>query len=285
MRKSIKWFIGIILIVLLGGSCGLPAVYQQIKDEDYGDAVKRGGIKSRPAAARSHVALVEARSFYTSHYGIGSVNRSFTIRVKNSAYDKTVAVHHRKKDGSWLDLNAYYYDTAEDGYETWKASISWNSQYSGAYTYGEEFAVKYTVNGSTYWDNNNGNNYHMVRHAGVLLGEDTNVRLYHAGKYSYSGKTVLFCAVSVKNIDYDKTVKIIYTTDNWNTTETVDAKYNSMYFPSYSSPVNSPNANGVEHWSYSIEKPGEGHNFEFAVSYELNGVTYWDNNYGRNFCR
>ena len=39
----------------------------------------------------------------------------------------------------------------------------------------------------------------------------------------------------------------------------------------------------MERWGASIEIPSTVEKVEYAVVYKVNGVEYWDNNYGKNY--
>lgn len=87
-----------------------------------------------------------------------------------------------------------------------------NPQLTNAQTI--QFAIKYEVNGQTYWDNNNGQNYSVSRfnQSSTILGKPNVFRAYDdLYENTFSG------SVYVKNSVYSKEVKIKYTTDNWNT--------------------------------------------------------------------
>ena len=99
-----------------------------------------------------------------------------------------------------------------------------------------------------------------------------------AGSYSYSSQFEVLvdnlgfkASVAVRNLGYGKIVGVMYTTDNWATTRTVNGTY------SYTA------SSDTEVWS--IDMPvGSASNVKYAVFYKVNGQSYWDSNFGRNFC-
>lgn len=246
-----------------------------------GDSLEFQTTKSSPDIVK----LIKAESLYTSHYGIPAVSRTFLIKVKNIDYNKKVYIHHSKLDNTWVDIPGSYKGQAEDGYEIWEVNINWNAYAYSDYNYGDQFVVKFEANGNTYWDNNYNNNYSLEKGAGILLGNDVNVLKNGIYKYdSYeNGNTNFYGSIDVKNIAYDKTVTVVYSTDNWNTTRTVNASYSSYYVVPYGATIYSPNAQGVERWSFSIDFGYHADSIQFAVAYDVDGTTYWDNNYGRNY--
>ncbi|MNP59986.1 putative phosphatase regulatory subunit [compost metagenome] len=87
--------------------------------------------------------------------------------------------------------------------------------------------------------------------------------------YDYLYTDTFSGAVYVKNIDPTKTVKIVYTTDNWATVHEGYATYVNR----------SNNFNTVELWTYTFNVPGATE-VKYAISYTTAGSTYWDNNNG-----
>ncbi|MOA00074.1 putative phosphatase regulatory subunit [compost metagenome] len=127
------------------------------------------------------------------------------------------------------------------------------------------------VNGNTYWDNNGGSNYYNERSnnslSSIILGKANVLRAYDdLLNDTFSG------GVYVKNITPTKTVKIVYTTDNWATTNEGYATYTAM----------ANNFNSAEIWTFNFSVTGATE-VKYAISYSTGGSTYWDNNYGNNY--
>ena len=217
------------------------------------------------------VKLVSAHS--AVHYKYGPwMQRSFEIRVKNLAFEKQVAIHHMSYDGTWVDIPAEFTRSLANGDEIWSAT------YTSRNDLGTAFCIKYTANGNTYWDNNNGANYNLELNGGALLPEGTNVKGWFSSLYtsSFNGN------ILVRNLAYTKDVTVVYSTDNWATTKTVKASYvGPRFYWGYAS-VDSPNALGIEYWTFSatLENAKQ---ISYCISYTVNGVTYWDNNFGGNY--
>ncbi|MCX7923982.1 MAG: CBM21 domain-containing protein [Clostridia bacterium] len=186
------------------------------------------------------------------------------IQVENLAYNKSVVVCYTNGDGVWKEVAAKYTAPASGNYERWYFETS----AAAASTF--QFAVKYVVNGQTYWDNNNGSNYSLSYYSAnrAALGE-SNVVLGNANKDNYG----LHGNIYLKNIASTKVVKVRYTTDNWVTWNEVNASYLSTA------------EGGIEVWNFDVYKPTSTTQatFKFAISYTVNGVTYWDNNFGLNY--
>ena len=238
-------------------------------------------VFASPSFAQDEVKLVRAENYITTGYHtyIGWEVKAL-IQVKNLAYTKQVYLHLSKTDGTWVDIPAHYVRTANSTYELWEVNRSDFGDYSMP---GKYYAIKYVVNGQTYWDNNNGANYIFSNYGGYgpgpMLGNSINVLSYYNYTTIQDGKFQGY--VDVRNIAYSKKVSIVYTTDNWATYATVDASFMATYQTGYSSYIVFPNVYNVERWKFEV--PVTASQVKYAVSYTVNGVTYWDNNYGANY--
>ena len=115
-----------------------------------------------------------------------------------------------------------------------------------------------------------------------------NVRLTWASmrwtETATSFKVVVLGSSLLRNLAYQKDVAIRYTTNGWKSWSEIKARYSSSA------------ADNCEYWTfespeYSFSKSCATQplteavrlNFDFVVRYRVNGVTYWDNNGGRNY--
>ncbi len=228
-------------------------------------------------SAGVNVKLFKAFSAYSEIYGMASIQRQFEVEVRNIAYDKDVSILHKMGDGTWKFFPMKYVKSTSDNTEIWAFSHSGvNFSY-----FGKEFVVRYKVNGIEYWDNNNGANYSMGTLDGVYLGKDVNI--LNSGGYVYNGKFDI--SANLKNLGYTKEVNVVYTTDGWATSHVKPLSYSSRQTVGAQQSVASPNAFGVEFWaSFSqITVPSGVQELQYALVYKVNGVEYWDNNFGQNY--
>lgn len=219
-------------------------------------------IPSVSAVSDRPVKLIYAKAENT-YPGIGATGY---IEVENIDYNKNVTVHYSFNGTDWYDCAAEYYKPTWGNYEAWKfetPGISYG--YRGSVTV--QFAIKYEINGETYWDNNNGQNY------SVAAGYDTTNRFdfgvggianFYANRYNNTINGTL----ELKNLGYEKDVKVIYTTDNWATSDEVNAEYFYTFEKN----------DYVELWNYTI--PTSASDVQYKLSYTVNGVTYIDDNFG-----
>ncbi|CAH1225598.1 hypothetical protein PAECIP111893_05276 [Paenibacillus plantiphilus] len=189
------------------------------------------------------------------------------IEVTNLSPTKQVKVVYTTGGGIWLEQSASYVTSVAGGYEAWNFDI--DAPLASTF----EFAIKYEVNGQTYWDNNNGSNYKVggATQPDKILSKAA-LKLYESSYYSNRSGLYVGGKVYLKNIAPTKTVNIVYSYDNWATVLTASATYDSAV----------PNSsNAFEIWNFNFSATGQP--IKFAISYTVSGVTYWDNNNGANY--
>lgn len=189
-----------------------------------------------------------------SKYGMS--NREIYVQTKDNASDQHVYIHYNFMDGQdWKDEEATYVTTLSDGSKIWKATVR---------SYNLKYAIKYVADGQTFWDNNNNQNYsnEEIGNAPITV---------RRGSYSYFNNTYKI-EVLLKNYAYEKNVQVRYTQDNWATYSDVPMSYNST------------NSDGSELWTVNLNLDDRGtNNFQYCVYYQVNGQTYWANNFGQNY--
>lgn len=237
---------------------------------------------------------VELLTGWANKYSSLYCNMTALVKVKNLGFNKKIKFHALLTNGEWGDLEGddYYQTvrcnyvyTAADGDEIWSISVWKNGLNQGAY-YAGEFVIKYEVNGQTYWDNNNGKNYHVghgIKNKDFYvcyIAKDCNViqsashRYQRFNKEKNEDEVISYIHVRTKDIGNSKKVKIVYTTDNWQTTKITLAKRSTLPYDNYSD----------LHWENEmILTVEENENFEYAIAFEVDGDTFWDNNYGMNY--
>jgi hypothetical protein len=196
---------------------------------------------------------------FPSGTGSYSYNGSFQIVVQNLAYEKQVSIW-AQVGSDWQEINAIFVESLPGNRELWRAPAN-NSE--------GQFVAKYTVNGATYWDNNDGANYNFPRafdEFNALSGQHYPIVLGTAR--IAAGQ--LHIAAGVQNRSYFKVVGALFTTDNWTTIHTAFAGYSHTL------------SSGLEVWS--LEAPvGSATDVKFALFYRVSGGEFWDNNFWRNY--
>ncbi|MCX9155507.1 CBM21 domain-containing protein [Niveibacterium sp. 24ML] len=237
------------------------------------------------ASAADEVRLLRSQSTVSAYYQVGLQSVRFEALVKNMAYAKEVYVHLKKPDGSWIDVPLAYSRPADNGREVWAANYQDSTETGPIYqSWDLEFALRYKVNGQEYWDNNGGANYKQAKDSGSLMPQAPVL-----ARYVDTGNPVVvygnryYGSVSVKTLGANRQAEIRYTTDGWKTSKTAWAVWNGDFWRSYYSSATNPNQYGVEELAFGLQLAPGATRIEYAVGYTVDGKTYWDNNYGRNY--
>ena len=259
----------------------------QNEEIEVGNPNQERELATSRLAFGENVKLIKAkdsRSLSCSRAGCESIQlREYLVEVTNLAYSKTVAVHQQLNDGQWEDVYLAYSFTTSTGTEIWKGTSRKSVRTfisPSPNAYGEKLAAKYVVNGQTYWDSNSNSNYTIVNSnrqdysSFLYLNQDFNIFQSEATLYTYNDLSYLTVAADIRNIAFAKEVKVIYTTNNWATTNT--------RLLVFSTNDNNNATTAFERWttSFSIPKTNK---VVYALSYKVNGQTYWDNNFGANY--
>lgn len=233
------------------------------------------------AWAVNEVKFQKVQSVVSTRYGQSQQNVRFEANVANLAFAKQVFAHMRRTDGSWFDLPLSFNRRISNNREIWEGSYSppLNTPHDLLFT------LKYVVNGQTYWDNNGGQNYAMARDAGSKLASGLNV---YNGNYSPTmalgaSESHVYGWATVRNLAFAKVVRVRYSTDNWATTKIANASYSPYFWSSWYSSATNPNQYGFEEWRFSLNVGTAATQVAYAIEYTVNGQTWWDNNYGRNY--
>lgn len=236
------------------------------------EASKLPAVRLVYAKAASHCA---AQPCYgsTSGYAYGY------IEVQDLAYHKQVVAHFNKRgSSSWQDAPASYVGRAGPGREVWyfeTPKFSYPPRLSADF----QLALRYTVKGKTYWDNNGSKNYRVghgprpIYPSVALVTPALVVQRAEAGGTSFRGSVVL------QDLAYHKQVQVVYSTDGWATVR----KAAVGYMHGFCGALDCGSSHGLQLWGWSSSIPAGAKRVQFAVSYVVNGETYWDNNFKRDY--
>ena len=198
-------------------------------------------------------------------------NESFWVNlaVRNDAFDKQVAIVW--SDNGWASSHtayATYEAPLEGGFERWGLDVSLGTFGSapGAPPSPREvvYAAYVRMAGQTTWEPYN-DHYVYGR-----VTEDDPVRLLSSGvDYEAGTGAVLFGAVRVFDLAYDKRVVVRYSTDDWASWHETDASWSRG-----------------DDWEFRVSGLGRDvlpEQVVFALRYEVAGQTYWDNADGADY--
>lgn len=233
------------------------------------------------AHAAGEVTLQQVTSTVSSRYGMSQQGTTFEANVANIAFNKQVFAHYRGPDGAWVDVPLTFKRRLGEGREIWSGGLGLPLNT----THDVQFALKYVVNGQTYWDNNRGANYFVPKDSGASLGAGVKVYdLYHQATARLgTTDTHVHGTVVLKNLAVAKAVDVVYSTDRWASSGTVAATYSPSHWAGAYSTAANPNGTGHEVWVYSLPVDTSATQVEYAIRYRVNGETFWDNNGGLNY--
>jgi hypothetical protein len=273
LKKSFTVLIRILFLSIFFVSCEMPV------ENDPGDnPVINSTVRSLTLDQSREIQLVQAKMIYSNDGGPFKVRIEGDVAVKNLSYFKKVkAVWWNSLTGTWADAPAVYSQTIENNREIWKFKSD-NLDY-GWLEKGVSFrfALSYQVNGKEYWDNNQGSDYRLSAPADdtpdlsdMVIGK-TGLRLHSA---SLDEEGLFRVNAQVENLSYNKTVRIVYSTDRWKTVLWGRLNYESTQ------------ANGQEIWSAEMAVPPGTESVVYALNAQMNGKDFWDNAYSRDYeCR
>jgi hypothetical protein len=221
---------------------------------------------------------IESDNFSTGGGITGVNNTKVTAKVKNMAFAKDVAIHYSQSDGTWVERPLAWQKNFPN-YDLF--ALTDNSFVS------TEFVLRYTVNGETFWDNNNGANYHIDSARPNTVGGNVILNRATARRGSQAGGGFVFTTswiegeILVKNLSFQKHVGIRLSANGGTSFHDTNASFSG----------NVPVAVGVsqvEIWKFKtpeLNLDQSTANFRFAIFYNNpdSGEWFWDNNFGQDY--
>ncbi len=226
---------------------------------------------SRPAFAGNEVRPLATFSIPMDHESIPWLNVYTRILVKNIAYEKKVAVVYHQADGD-STVAARYVGPAQDGYEVWEA-------YSNLAQGDASFYLEYEAAGRAFKDDNQGAGYALP--VGAQFYQKQNIQQLLSEEFS--SHTAGFVAAVRSDLAYEKHVQVHYSYEHFAHTQDLDLRYQS-YFPYGYGILYGVSPQQTELWAGQInDVPSAVSVIEYYLSYEANGITYYDSNFGQNY--
>ena len=200
-----------------------------------------------------------------SRFGCMSITVFIKVKVRpvlgaDLGYKKVGAIYREVGQPDPITTNGFYFSTLPDGMEEWHVPIK-SSAHAGTFT----FNVWYEDGKSgRYYDDNNGELW-------ALRWQDDPTD-YTTLSQDFAGSNAVFDATGVKGVlsftvedlDYDKELKLLYSTDNWVTTNTLGigaaTDSNSIHWVSNVS-------RDFERWQINLDLPGAFTSFRYKLVY------------------
>lgn len=230
--------------------------------------------------AVDEVKFQKVSSTVASKYGQQSQSINFEAIVKNLAFAKQVSVQLNTGNGTWINVPLSFNRSISGGREVWKTAY----QPATNTVFDAVFALKYVVNGQTYWDNNGGANFSIAKDSGSILANGVNVYHSHYAPTATlsTGSTSYSLIATVRNLAPTKNVRVHYSTNNWATTQIANGEFSSYFWAGAYSQATNPNAYGFEEWRIFLPI-GNANQVVYAIESVVNGQSHWDNNFGQDY--
>ncbi|RYZ58306.1 MAG: hypothetical protein EOP07_07420 [Proteobacteria bacterium] len=221
-------------------------------------------------------AIDEVKPLFTvnvpmTRYGINWQITQTRLLVKNIGYVKELTLVY-DIDGKEKRASATYYGPADNGYEIWEA-------YSNIPQGTASYRIDYKVEGQSFVDDNEGTLYPLIE--GPLFYANQNVSQILSGRefyYDYAG----FTAAVRSDLGSSKNVTLHYTFDDFKTVKELRMNFQIQYLYGYGL-IDSPSHN-TEIFHASLGNiPDSVALIQYYLSYEVDGKTYYDNNFGNNY--
>lgn len=213
--------------------------------------------------AADEVRLMHAHFTPYFENGFDSAELEGAIEVKNIGATKKVWLHYQDQSGNWQDHPAFYVAATTDNYEAFSFRLPLSGSVENI-----RFAIRYEVNGQTYWDNNANEDYffdsyqqHYLAHQSVALDE-----------ISRSGYGVSVKARSTAHQSGDS-VTLVYTLDDWAHTEEVNLEFSHVV-------ADQSGFGGVWQGTFGVEYY---QTMQFYLKSETQGQTDYDNYYRKDY--
>jgi maltose 6'-phosphate phosphatase len=209
----------------------------------------------------------------------------FFILVRNLAFQKKVEVFWGGRGGDWKSIEASYLRPADRDREIWHAGVEFGSL-QGVLPGSIQFALRYRVQGSEYWDNNRFRNYPLDGDGGIVVHRDFPLLHLHPRPALKTGKKSLEVTAAVEPSVGPRTVQIHWTNDQWTTRAVTQCVFNGNQIKKGASPRAAPGGPPERQiWKGRIPI-GEAFRVEYALCGDTLQGGIWDNNFGKNYqCR
>lgn len=221
---------------------------------------------------------VESNTFSPGGGVTGVLNTNLSAKVDNLGFAKDVTLHYLESGGAWGDR-----------------PLGWQHNYGNYDLFARndnsivitEFALSYSVDGQTFWDNNDGANYHVDEIRPNAVGGNVVLNLATARRGSEAGGGFVFTTswvegeIYLNNLSFNKRVGIRLSADGWGSFHDTDASFGGIV-------AVAEGISQVEVWRFKtpeLNLDESTPDFRFAIYYNNRdtGQWFWDNNFGNDY--
>lgn len=222
---------------------------------------------------------------YNTRFGCGSVLVTVQLRVQpvdhaDLAWKRVGVVYRSPEDLTERTAIGSFTGTLDRGDEQWSVSFVAPSSTSPIV-----FDAWYQDGAGKTWVDDNQGEFHIVNPgpAYQVVRVEPWLDTIAVDESGVHGRI----AAQVADLDYDKRLEVVATTDNWQTTLHFGmgsaGDENKLYW------IEDLPWAGRERWQIDLDLPGGATHFEYALVYRhgvVNGAhtyEFWDNNFGNNY--
>ena len=244
---------------------GAAALQQEVIAYGQHDWAQNLGVHD-PSKVSYHNEFWRDLSNCNTRFGCLSITVFVKVKVRpivgaDLAYKKVGAVYREINQDNPITANGFYFATLPDGMEEWHVPIK-STAHAGTFT----FNVWYEDGkGGRFYDDNKGELW-------ALRWQD-DLSDYTTLSQDFAGTSAVFKATgvsgtlsfTVEDLDYDKELRLVYSTDDWATSHTLGmgaaTDKNSLHWVSNVS-------RDFERWQVSLDLPGAFTSFRYKLIYK-----------------
>jgi len=183
------------------------------------------------------------------------------VLIRKLDFTKSLIIHYTYDHKTWFTSPATFLTATKDNHEVWYFKTPNTYNHSSC-----SFALCYKVNDKEYWDNNQSMNYSLKWYSPTKALQNCAIVLDKA----FRSSDTFYGNILIKNLAYHKQIKVRYSFDEWETFTEVDAVHSCQF------------SNNLENWTFSAPLSFSCE-IRFVVYYIVNGITYFDNNFGMDY--
>jgi hypothetical protein len=220
----------------------------------------------------------------------------FNAMVENLADGKKVAAVITMSDDSVIEIPMVFKEKVTESKAIWTSQSKYYTSMSGNtginLAHGKKFYIKYEVGGRVFVDNNGEKFYQIKGSDSLILNPQINIRVDCRSSNPDDPSTCKSVEFATRVLPNAETSKVYFTKNNWNNLFIItDANewYTTKYFYPNRWPAEPSHDDSLKAWRLQFESEilnahaAANDTIKFVVSYQVNGKTYYDTNFGRGY--